>query len=75
MDNEENVNKILEFDFKQRQLKLIKNNPSLNFLGKYKGVSILEDIDLDGSLLEVPYNWKLDFKLYKLFFKKKLPEY
>lgn len=72
LDSEENIDKILEFDFKQRQLKFIKNNPSLNFMGNYNGVSIFEDINLVEYLLEVPYNWKIDLKLYKLFFREKV---
>lgn len=71
-DNDSIVNQIMEFDYKQRQLKFIKFIPALNFLGKFESFSIFEDIDLISFLLGIPYKWKADLRLYKLFLSRKL---
>lgn len=70
--NSPNINPIdiiQEFDFKQRQLKFIKNNPGLNFLGMFKSFSIFTDIDLIEYSLQIPTSLKLEKKIYKDFFK------
>lgn len=71
--NKTPMNKWENFNYNFRQLKFIKNNSAFNFLGKYEGESVFEDIDLVEFLLTIPYEWKLNKKLYLKFFKEKLP--
>lgn len=66
------TNKWENFNYNFRQVRFIKENPSFNFLGAYKGVSLFEDIDVVEYLLNVPYEWKKDLCFFKLFFEKKL---
>lgn len=73
LNSHSTINKVLEFDYTQRQLKFIKDNPAFHFFREQPMESIFEDIDLIEYVLTIPAFWKLDMKLYQLFFKKYLP--
>ncbi len=64
------MSKFEDFNYNFRQIKFIKNNTAFNFLGKYQGESIFEDIDLVEYLLTIPFEWRYDKKLYMEFFKE-----
>ncbi|KKL81463.1 hypothetical protein LCGC14_1994510 [marine sediment metagenome] len=62
-----------EFNFKNRQRKFIKNNPSFNLFGKYNSFSIFLDPALIDFLMTIPFNKRLNQKIYFYYFKRKLP--
>lgn len=72
--NSSTMNKSENFNYQLRQLKFVKNSPAFDFYGKYNGVSIFEDIDVIEYLLTVPYHWKYNLKLYKIFHQRRLQE-
>ncbi len=71
--NSEFWQKIEEFNFKYRQRIYIKNNPSFNFYGRYKSLSIFIDPDLMEFLMTIPFSFRLNRRLFFEFLRRKIP--
>jgi len=67
---------IEEFNFLNRQLKFIKNNPSLNFLDKYEknNYSIFNNLEIVKFLLALPFSQRLHLKYFIAFLKEYHPD-
>lgn len=64
--------KIVEFNYTNRQLKYLKNNPSYSFYGRYKHYSAFTDFDLVEFLLKIPFKDRVNRNFYNVFHKAKL---
>lgn len=71
--NSEYWQKKEEFNYKFRQRRYIKNNPSFNFLGKFQSFSMFIDLDLMDLFMTIPFEFRLNRNLFYNFLKKKLP--
>lgn len=62
-----------KFNYKYRQRIFIKNNPSFNFFGLHDSSSIFVDPDLFDYFMKIPFNLRLNQRLFYKFLRKKAP--